>query len=71
MRPRSSGGGLVHRVRLCGLVAEQCGAAVVLVEAVEDWCGVGEGLLIGAHHVLAVLTLLAGLGALLVDIYLY
>ena len=45
-----AGGGLAHRLRLCGLVAEQCGAAVVLVEAVEDWCGVGEGLLVGAHH---------------------
>jgi hypothetical protein len=31
-------------------VAEQCGPSVVLVEAIEDGCGVGEGLSVGADH---------------------
>jgi hypothetical protein len=41
---------VLARVGLGGLAAEEGGAAVVLVEAVEDRGGVGEGFLVGADH---------------------
>src|SRR5215213_4287146 len=34
----------------CGFAAEQGGASVVLVEPVEQWPGVGEYVVVGAHH---------------------